>query len=111
MNTQALSFTLPAMSAVGPTTSVNRFKTARTGADRVSKSTTITAMHYDDKARAIRVFCADGATRTCLIDRMPSMEAGRQLWSALKGAGQEGSEVQFVAAGGFSPDRWFYDVI
>lgn len=86
------------------------FNTKRTAADKVSAKTTMLAVHFDDKAKAIKVFCADGHTRQCNIDRLPSLEYGRQLWKTINEYGQKGLEVQFTAAGGFSPDRWFFDV-
>ena len=108
---QALSFNLPTMSAIGAHTPVQQaFRTTRTGADRHSKAVTMMACHYDDKSKSIRVFCSDGYTRQCNIDRLPSIEVGRALWKTLQEYGKNGLSVQFVAAGGFSPDRWFYDV-
>jgi hypothetical protein len=109
--TQSLSFTLPEMSLVGPSTNLKRFDTKRTGADRYSANVMIKALHYDESAKAIRVFCSDGMTRTCLVNRLASIEDGRTLWKALKEAGQNNEEVCFIAAGGFSPDRWFYDIV
>jgi hypothetical protein len=106
---QSVTFNVP-MSAVGPSTPVNPvFKTKRTGADRLSAAVKMTACHFDDKAKAIRVFCDDGLVRQCNIDRLPSIEYARNLWKQIQSAGAAGVQVQFKAAGGFSPDKWFYD--
>jgi hypothetical protein len=107
MTTQTFSFPV---SMAGPV-ATTRFTTKRTGADRYSANVTIQAIHYDEAAKAIRVFGSDGMLRTCLINRLASIEDGRALWKALQQAGKEQTEVCFIAAGGFSPDRWFYDIV
>ena len=87
------------------------FDTSRTGQDRVSKPVTIDAMHYDQATSSIKVFCSDGNLRECRVQRLNGKEeAGRVLWKQLAAAGKAKSPVQFVAAGGFSPDKWFYQV-
>jgi hypothetical protein len=89
----------------------SKFQTRRTAADRVSDPVTLLSMHYDETNHAIKVFCADGTTRVCKIDRLPDAAAGRALWSTLQKAGKAEQEVKFVAAGGFDPTKWFYTVI
>jgi hypothetical protein len=84
------------------------FDTKRTGQDRVSNKTTIEAMHFDDATKSIKVFCADGFLRECRVARLPSLEHGRTLWRKLQEFGNAKAEVRFTAAGGFSPDKWFY---
>jgi hypothetical protein len=106
MTTQTFSFPV---SMTGPSTTT-RFTTKRTGIDRTSAPVTISAIHYDEANKAIRVFGSDGNLRTCLVSRLASIEDGRALWTRLQSAGKAHTEVQFVAAGGFSPDRWFYDI-
>ncbi|HRV01118.1 MAG TPA: hypothetical protein P5539_05445 [Mesotoga sp.] len=86
------------------------FKTTRTGRDRVSAKVTIQAMHFDQASKSIKVFCSDGNLRECRVARLPSLEVGRQLWRQLQEIGKAGAELSFVAAGGFSPDKWFYTV-
>lgn len=87
------------------------FNTVRTGADRISNSVTIQAMHFDENTRSIKVFGSDGNLRECRVERLPGgLEQGRQLWRQLQAHGKAGTDLQFVAAGGFSPDRWFYAV-
>jgi hypothetical protein len=108
---QTLAFTLPKMSAVGATMPVTQaFRTTRTGADRLSDDVQLMAVHFDDKARCIRAMGSDGKLRQCNIDRLPSLDDARQLWKRLQTAGQAGVYVKFIAAGGFSPDRWFYTI-
>jgi hypothetical protein len=86
------------------------FDTRRTGKDRVSSEVTIEAMHFDDATRSIKVFCSDGNLRECRVQRLPSLEHGRTLWKRLQEIGKEKKSISFVAAGGFSPDKWFYTV-
>jgi hypothetical protein len=89
---------------------VAQFRTRYQAEDRVSASVKIVAMHFDEKLRQIRVIGSDTKIRKCNVDRLPSVEVGRELWKMLAKAGKEQKEVQFVAAGGFSPDVWFYTV-
>ena len=84
------------------------FDTSRKGQDRVSAAVTIEAMHFDDTAKSIKVFCSDGNLRECRVNRLPSVEHGRVLWRQLQAAGKAKQEISFKAAGGFSPDKWFY---
>ena len=84
------------------------FDTSRTGKDRTSKAVTIEAMHYDEATKSIKVFCSDGCLRECRVNRLPSVEHGRALWRKLQAFGKAQQEVCFTAAGGFSPDKWFY---
>ena len=101
---QAISFGAPKQEET------KAFNTTRTGRDRVSAKVTLQAMHFDEKSKSIKVFCSDGQLRECRVERLPSMETGRQLWRKLQEIGKNGTEVAFVAAGGFSPDKWFYTV-
>jgi len=94
-----------------PVEQVKAFNTSRTGADKVSAPVLIEAMHYDDSAKSIKVFCSDGHLRECRVARLPSVEHGRTLWRQLQEIGKSKSQVQFKAAGGFSADKWFYTVI
>lgn len=87
---------------------VQAFNTTRTGKDRTSKAVTIEAMHYDEATKSIKVFCSDGNLRECRVSRLPSVEHGRALWKKLQAFGKAQQEVCFTAAGGFSPDKWFY---
>ena len=104
------SFAMSYQSAI-PTVETKSFNTTRTGKDRVSNSVTIQAMHYDEVTKSIKVFGSDGHLRECRVERLPGgVEQGRQLWRELQAYGKAGTSLQFVAAGGFSPDRWFYSV-
>lgn len=87
---------------------VKAFDTSRTGKERVSALVTIDAMHFDQATSSIKVFCSDGNLRECRVNRLPSVEHGRVLWRQLQAAGKAKQEVSFKAAGGFSPDKWFY---
>ena len=87
---------------------VKALNTSRTGKDRMSKAVTIEAMHFDDSTKSIKVFCSDGCLRECRVNRLPSVEHGRALWKKLQAFGKAQQEVCFTAAGGFSPDKWFY---
>jgi len=78
--------------------------------DRVSAPVTIKAIHFDEAAREIKAFGSDGKVRRCKVDRLPSLETGRALWKELQLLGKQQIPLTFIAAGGFSPDVWFYDV-
>ena len=88
---------------------VKAFNTSRTGKDRVSAPVKIEAMHYDEATKSIKVFCSDGNLRECRVARLPTVEHGRALWRKLAKMGRDKQEVNFIAAGGFSPDKWFYN--
>lgn len=87
------------------------FVTTRIGKDRVSEPVQITAMHYDEQTKSIKAMCSDGKLRECRTERLPSIEHGRELWKMLAKKGKAQEPVKFVAAGGFSPDKWFYSVL
>lgn len=86
------------------------FVTKSRAADQVSEKTTLLQIIHNEKNKTISAVCSDGKTRVCRYDRLPDVHVARQLWRDLKKAGQEKQEIQFVAAGGFNPDRWFYTV-
>jgi len=89
------------------TTATIAFRTATpTITDRTSAAVTIESIYFDKKMNAIIVQCSDKRTRVCKIDRMESIEAARALWVQLKDS--LGWSAKFTAAGGFSPDNWFY---
>lgn len=77
---------------------------------RLSEPMQIVAVHYNEASREIRVVGEDANVRVCKIDRLTSINAARELWKALIEAKNSTREVQFKAAGGFSPDRWFFDI-
>lgn len=83
---------------------------AQNADDKISGVTTLLAMHFDENLRQIRVFCADGYTRKCNVDRLPNIETGRALWTLLQTVGKKQTKIRFKAAGGFSPDVWFYTI-
>ena len=89
---------------------VVHFNTSRTGKDRMSAEVKVEYMHFDEVTKSIKVVGSDGNLRECRTERLPSLEHGRLLWKKLAKAGKEKATVQFVAAGGFSPDKWFYDI-
>lgn len=88
---------------------VKVFNTSRTGKDRMSSPVQVEYMHYDEVTKSIKVVGSDGNLRECRTERLPSLEHGRVLWKKLAQAGKNKTSIQFVAAGGFSPDKWFYD--
>jgi hypothetical protein len=106
----ASSFT--ARNPISLTPKAKAFDTSRVGKDRVSSLVKIEAMHYDEATSSIKVFGSDGNLRECRVARLPGgLAEGRVLWRKLQGIGKAGQEVMFVAAGGFSPDKWFYATI
>ena len=86
------------------------FVTTRRGATTISAPTQILALNWAEAQRQIQVVCTDGNIRKCNVDRLPNLNVARNLWDRLVKA-QKGEEVvHFLAAGGFSPDRWFYTI-
>lgn len=86
------------------------FQSKREVKDRVSRVVNVMAIHYDQPTRTIRVFCNDGNVRVCRIDKLTDVNHGRQMWKHLEQCIENKWPVVFKAAGGFSPDKWFYDV-
>ena len=76
--------------------------------DRRSALTVPQAMHFDDVSRSIKVFCADGYTRECRVDRLSDLKIGRQMFVDLQKLIEQKKEIRFFAAGGFDPNKWFY---
>lgn len=75
-----------------------------------SEPCTIVACHFNEATREIRAVGDDTNVRICKIDRLQSIEHARTLWKILQGATNEGTLITFMAAGGFNPDRWFFDI-
>lgn len=115
----ARSFAIPSFAQMGATLAAYNGKavtpqqvfsvTNTKAAVRYSEAMQIVALHYDEASREIRCVGEDGNVRTCKIARM-DINAARELWVNLKEIKNSSSEIQFMAAGGFSPDKWFYDV-
>jgi len=105
MATKSLTFSSSVVKALAP-----NFVTSRKGADRKSEPVLMMDARFDEATNTINVYCADGKMRTCRLDRLPSLEHGRALWASIQKAGKAKKPVQFVAAGGFTPDRWFYAI-
>jgi hypothetical protein len=99
------TFTASVLKAAAPA-----FTTSRRGADRKSQPVLMMDARFDETTQSINVYCADGKLRSCRLDRLPSLEAGRALWASIQKAGKAKKPVTFVAAGGFTPDRWFYAI-
>ena len=94
------------------TATASLFTTKRTNVkDRTSRTVKVLAIHFDHATQSMRVFCNDGYTRECRIDRLTDREHGRRMWVHLKECINKGYDIMFVAAGGFSPDKWFYDMV
>lgn len=78
---------------------------------RLSDPMQIVAVHYDELTREIRVVGEDANVRVCKIERLKGgLDQARKLWVDLIEAKNSTREIQFMAAGGFSPDKWFYDI-
>ena len=86
------------------------FRVRRQVADRISAPTTLNSMYFDQTKRQIIVICNDGKTRKCNVDRLPSRDVANALYKKLQQVGKKQEAVSFVAAGGYSPDTWFYAV-
>lgn len=106
----AFQFANGASSIAAPQEYASNFRVRKQVADKLSDKVTVVAIHFDEKTREMRAFGSDGMTRKCKVDRLPSLAEGRALWKKLQRVGKTQELVSFVAAGGFSPDVWFYDV-
>ena len=87
------------------------FTTTRKGADRMSDAVTMLDARYEEETQTIKIFSSDGKLRECRVERLPSKDHAKALWKAIQTAGKAKTPVKFVAAGGFSPDRWFYNIV
>ena len=86
------------------------FNTTRRGATTISAPTQILALNWAEGQRQIQVVCTDGNIRKCNVDRLPNLNVARNLWDKLVKAQKGEDVIHFMAAGGFSPDRWFYTI-
>lgn len=87
------------------------FTTTRKGADRMSDAVTMLDARYEEETQTIKIFCTDGKLRECRVERLPSKDHAKALWKSIQQHGKAKTEVRFVAAGGFTPDRWFYQIV
>lgn len=78
---------------------------------KYSEPQKIVAIHYNNTTREIRVVGEDTNVRVCKIDRLPSIEFARELYATLKVCKESGEIICFQAAGGFSPNKWFCDIV
>jgi hypothetical protein len=68
-------------------------------------------LHYDEARREIRAFGSDGKLRVCQVARLAGeAEQARVLWRKLSLAGRGKKDIRFIAAGGFNPNQWFFDI-
>ena len=87
------------------------FVTARPGQTRFSEVVKLKGLHYDENRREIRAFGSDGKLRVCQVARLTGeAEQARVLWKKLSEAGRGKKDIQFMAAGGFNPNQWFFDI-
>jgi hypothetical protein len=105
MATRTLSFSSKVVKA-----QVAAFTTSRKGADRKSSPVTMLDARYEEATQSIKIFCSDGKLRECRVERLASKEVARELWTTIQKLGKAKAPVTFVAAGGFTPDRWFYTI-
>lgn len=78
---------------------------------KYSEPQQIVAVQYNDTTREIRVVGSDTNVRVCKIDRLPSIEFARELFVTLKAVKNAQTDVCFQAAGNFSPNKWFCDIV
>lgn len=86
------------------------FETKFIAPDRLSKPVKLIGLQYDKATKELKAVGDDNKIRVCKIDRLADIEDGRKLWADLVKYGKEGMSFQFVSAGGFSPDSWFYRI-
>lgn len=78
---------------------------------KYSEPQQIVAVQYNETTREIRVVGSDTNVRVCKIDRLPSIEFARELFTTLKTVKNAQTDICFQAAGNFSPDKWFCDIV
>jgi len=83
--------------------------TNTTAATRYSAPMQIVAVHYNQETQEMRVVGEDTNVRVCKVARM-DINMARELWKKVVEAKNSTREVQFMAAGGFDPNRWFFDI-
>ena len=86
------------------------FDTKFIAPDRSSKPVKLVGLSYDKATKEIKAVGSDSKIRICKVNRLTNIEDGRQLWKDLVQYGNDGMTFQFVSAGGFSPDSWFYKI-
>jgi hypothetical protein len=83
---------------------------APTQPDRQSLPVTIIDLSFNEVTRSIEVTCSDKRKRQCRIDRLANDKLIKSLTEYLQEAYTKQHSVVFIAAGGNSPDVWFYTV-
>jgi hypothetical protein len=100
------------------TLSITAPKTASVGFDvknpkaAINKSapTKVLMIQFKEETRSLRIMCEDGNIREMRVDRAPSLEYAREVLDRLKKAYKNKTPVVFMAAGGFSADKWFFNI-
>ena len=80
------------------------------GEDRYSDAVKIMELGFNDRTRTIEAECSDKRTRLCRIDRIVDQAVLKQLTKDLQAAYNNGTLVQFIAAGGNDANVWFYNI-
>ena len=83
------------------------FAASSAGLSRGSAPSVVLSVSWHAPSRSVVVSCSDGCRRVCRVDRLSSVEVGRDLWRALVAARDSGARVSFAAAGNNSHNHWF----
>jgi hypothetical protein len=79
--------------------------------DRKSLPVQIVELAFNERTRSIEVTGSDNRKRQARVDRFANEADLKSLTKRLQSAYDKGTNVSFIAAGGFSPDVWFYNIV
>jgi hypothetical protein len=71
----------------------------------------VVALFFNPKTNEIKAVGDDGNVRVCRADRLSSPAEAQRLMKTLKAVQKEAGIIRFETAGGFSPDKWFKDIV
>lgn len=79
------------------------------GSCSLSAPVRVVGLRWEASSRSVVVDCSDGRSRVCRTSRLPVADV-RAVVGRLRSVRASGAAVCFAAAGGFSADRWFFNV-
>lgn len=77
---------------------------------KYSEPQKIVGLFFNSQTAELKAVGEDGNVRVCKTNLMEA-EAVGELMKKLKAVRDEGGVICFEAAGGFSPDKWFCDIV
>lgn len=77
---------------------------------KYSEPVTILHLFFNPSTGDLKAVGSDGNVRVCKTSRMNEADV-KPLMEKLKAVKKEKGLICFEAAGGFSPDKWFQDIV